>query len=144
MKHIGENVVRIEADALRALADRIAGPMAEAFDRAVELSPASALILFHYAAALQEWGDLPAAEQRLRAALVLKPGLMEARLALSAGLDSGKLLPQRVEQALERIQAAKKRLRPPSGKVSMPALNGLVSRYERFAIEYRREGSNDA
>jgi arabinose-5-phosphate isomerase len=37
MKHIGENVVRIEADALRALADRIAGPMAEAFDRAVEL-----------------------------------------------------------------------------------------------------------
>ena len=29
MKHIGENVVRIEADALRALADRIAGPMAE-------------------------------------------------------------------------------------------------------------------
>ena len=37
MKHIGENVVRIEAEALRALADRIAGPMADAFDRAVEL-----------------------------------------------------------------------------------------------------------
>jgi arabinose-5-phosphate isomerase len=37
MKHVGENVVRIEADALRALADRIAGPMAEAFNRAVEL-----------------------------------------------------------------------------------------------------------
>ena len=37
MKHIGENVVRIEAEALRALADRIAGPMAEAFTRAVEL-----------------------------------------------------------------------------------------------------------
>jgi arabinose-5-phosphate isomerase len=37
MKNIGENVVRIEADALRALADRIAGPMAEAFNRAVEL-----------------------------------------------------------------------------------------------------------
>src|ERR671922_1343941 len=37
MNHIGENVVRIEADALRALADRIAGPMAEAFKRAVEL-----------------------------------------------------------------------------------------------------------
>ena len=37
MKHIGENVVRIEAEALRALADRIAGPMAEAFDKAVEL-----------------------------------------------------------------------------------------------------------
>src|SRR5579862_4753653 len=37
MKHIGENVVRIEADALRALADRIAGPMSTAFDGAVEL-----------------------------------------------------------------------------------------------------------
>ena len=37
MKHVGENVVRIEAEALRALADRIAGPMAGAFDKAVEL-----------------------------------------------------------------------------------------------------------
>ncbi len=37
MKHTGENVVRIEAEALRALADRIAGPMADEFQRAVEL-----------------------------------------------------------------------------------------------------------
>src|SRR5579863_9476904 len=37
MKSIGENVVRIEAEALRALADRIAGPMAAAFQRAVDL-----------------------------------------------------------------------------------------------------------
>jgi len=37
MKNTGENVVRIEAEALRALADRIAGPMADAFHRAVEL-----------------------------------------------------------------------------------------------------------
>ena len=37
MNHSGENVVRIEAEALRALADRLAGPMAEPFDRAVEL-----------------------------------------------------------------------------------------------------------
>jgi arabinose-5-phosphate isomerase len=37
MKHTGENVVRIEADALRALADRLAGAMAKPFDRAVEL-----------------------------------------------------------------------------------------------------------
>ncbi len=37
MKHVGENVVRIEAEALRALADRIAGPMAEAFNAAVGL-----------------------------------------------------------------------------------------------------------
>jgi len=37
MKHTGENVVRIEAEALRALADRIAGPMASAFHSAVDL-----------------------------------------------------------------------------------------------------------
>src|SRR5579863_7746617 len=37
MKQTGENVVRIEAEALRALADRIGGPMAAAFQRAVDL-----------------------------------------------------------------------------------------------------------
>jgi arabinose-5-phosphate isomerase len=34
---LGESVVRIEAEALRALADRVAGPMAADFERAVEL-----------------------------------------------------------------------------------------------------------
>src|SRR5208283_4713665 len=37
MKHVGENVVRIEAEALRALADRLTGPMAADFNRAVDL-----------------------------------------------------------------------------------------------------------
>jgi arabinose-5-phosphate isomerase len=37
MNKTGENVVRIEAEALRVLADRIAGPMAGAFAHAVEL-----------------------------------------------------------------------------------------------------------
>jgi arabinose-5-phosphate isomerase len=37
MHHIGENVVRIEAQALQDLADRLAGPMADDFNRAVEL-----------------------------------------------------------------------------------------------------------
>lgn len=37
MRSTGENVVRIEAEALRALADRIAGPMAEAFAKALGL-----------------------------------------------------------------------------------------------------------
>lgn len=36
MNSIGSNVVRIEAEALRALAERIAGPMAKDFERAVE------------------------------------------------------------------------------------------------------------
>jgi arabinose-5-phosphate isomerase len=37
MQKTGEKVVRIEAEALRALADRIAGPMAGSFNRAVEM-----------------------------------------------------------------------------------------------------------
>src|SRR5512142_1246685 len=37
MNRTGENVVRIEAEALRRLADRIAGPMAHDFSRAVDL-----------------------------------------------------------------------------------------------------------
>ncbi len=37
MRHTGESVVRIEAEALRGLADRIAGPMAAVFERAVDL-----------------------------------------------------------------------------------------------------------
>lgn len=37
MKNTAENVVRIEAKALSALADRIAGPMAADFERAVDL-----------------------------------------------------------------------------------------------------------
>jgi arabinose-5-phosphate isomerase len=37
MKNVGENVVRIEAEALRALADRLSGPMSASFDRAVDL-----------------------------------------------------------------------------------------------------------
>jgi arabinose-5-phosphate isomerase len=37
MNEIGQKVVRIEAEALRALADRIAGAMAESFHHAVEL-----------------------------------------------------------------------------------------------------------
>jgi len=37
LKNIGENVVRIEAEALTALAERIAGPMAADFRKAVDL-----------------------------------------------------------------------------------------------------------
>jgi arabinose-5-phosphate isomerase len=36
-KNVGENVVRIEAEALRALADRISGPMAASFAGAIDL-----------------------------------------------------------------------------------------------------------
>lgn len=40
MNRVAENVVRIEAEALRALAERLAGPMAEPFRKAVELAHA--------------------------------------------------------------------------------------------------------
>src|SRR5256885_1501373 len=36
-KTTGENVVRIEAEALRGLADRLSGPMAREFERALDL-----------------------------------------------------------------------------------------------------------
>ncbi len=42
MPSTGENVVRIEADALRALAERIAGPMASAFNAALDMLHACA------------------------------------------------------------------------------------------------------
>jgi KpsF/GutQ family protein len=38
MKNAGEKVVRIEAEALRALADRLGGPMAADFDRALQMT----------------------------------------------------------------------------------------------------------
>jgi arabinose-5-phosphate isomerase len=37
MKNMGEDVVRVEAQALQELADRLAGPMAPAFDQAIDL-----------------------------------------------------------------------------------------------------------
>jgi arabinose-5-phosphate isomerase len=37
MRRIGENVVRIEMEALRELAERLAGPMGPAFERALEM-----------------------------------------------------------------------------------------------------------
>src|SRR5256885_14165841 len=38
--HLGADVVHIEAEALKALAERLAGPMAEAFERALDLMQA--------------------------------------------------------------------------------------------------------
>jgi len=41
-EHLGEHVVRVEAEALRALADRLAGPMAADFARSLEILHACA------------------------------------------------------------------------------------------------------
>ena len=62
-----------------------------------------------------------------------------ARRALEAGLESGKLSTQRVEEALERVRTAKKGLKPPTGAISRRALEELTGRFEIFAKEYRHE-----
>jgi beta-N-acetylhexosaminidase len=61
------------------------------------------------------------------------------RRALQAGLESGKLSRQRLEQALERVRAARKALAPPAGTVSRRALDQLGRRFEAFEKEFRRE-----
>jgi beta-N-acetylhexosaminidase len=61
------------------------------------------------------------------------------RQALDAGIESGKLPTQRVEQALGRVRGAKKRLMPPLGRVSKAALNQVARRFENFSKEFRQE-----
>ena len=56
-----------------------------------------------------------------------------ARWAIQAALESGRLAPQRVGQAIERIRAARKRIRMPSGKFSWAAAERLRRRFESFA-----------
>lgn len=68
-----------------------------------------------------------------------------AQQGLRAGLESHKLSEDRVEQALHRIGAAKRRLRQPvSRRVAPSAWERLVRRYESFSREFRPEESRDA
>jgi beta-N-acetylhexosaminidase len=60
-----------------------------------------------------------------------------AEQGVKAGLESRKLLPDRVEQALHRIRVAKRRLRQPvSRRVAPSAWERLVRRYESFSKEF--------
>jgi beta-N-acetylhexosaminidase len=63
------------------------------------------------------------------------------RRALKAGLESEKLPGQRIEQALERVRAARKGLAPPPGTVSKRALDQLGRRFESFNKEWSPEGT---
>jgi len=118
MQNLGENVVRIEAEALRALADRIAGPMAQAFDRALELMQAckgrvvvtgmgkSGLIARKIAATLNSTGS-PALYMHPVEALHGDLGMIvygDVVLALSASGETEEIL---------RLLATIKRLRIP-------------------------------
>jgi len=53
--------------------------------------------------------------------------------ALVGALEAGKLPCDRLEQALERIRAAKRGLRPPRGQLSKIAWDRLARRFEEFA-----------
>lgn len=61
----------------------------------------------------------------------------EVRRALAAGLASGKLIRRRVEQSLERIQAVKKRLARPPGRITKRTLEKVVRDFESFSKEFR-------
>jgi arabinose-5-phosphate isomerase len=106
-KNTGENVVRIEADALRVLADRLAGPMAASFERGVELlyccagrivvtgMGKSGLIARKIAATLTSTGS-PALFLHPAEALHGDLGMVvrgDVVLALSASGETGEILP---------------------------------------------------
>jgi hypothetical protein len=55
--------------------------------------------------------------------------------ALRAARESGKLPRPRVEQALKRIQLAKKGLEPPRGRLSRRSLDRLVRNFEDFSSQ---------
>jgi beta-N-acetylhexosaminidase len=82
-----------------------------------------------------------AAVQALRAgcdALLLeKAGAVEvARQALSAARESGKLLRPRIEQALERIEFAKKTLKPPRRMLPRRSLDRLAREFKDFSSDF--------
>jgi len=106
MKNNAENVVRIEAEALRALADRIAGPMAGDIERCIELLHSctgrvvvtgmgkSGIIARKVAATLSSTGS-PALYLHPAEALHGDLGMImrgDALLALSASGETGEIL----------------------------------------------------
>lgn len=118
MKNVGENVVRIEAEALLTLADRLEGPMAADFDRALELMFAcrgrvvvtgmgkSGLIARKIAATLSSTGS-PALYLHPVEALHGDLGMIvrgDVVLALSASGETEELL--RLLATIKRLQVA--------------------------------------
>jgi len=58
---------------------------------------------------------------------------------LRGALDLGRLSTQRVDQSLERVRAARRRLPRPGGKVRKAAVDQLTKRFERFRQECQAE-----
>ncbi len=138
MKHIGENVVRIEADALRRLADRIAGPMANDFNHAVDLlfccagrvvltgMGKSGLVARKIAATLSSTGT-PALYLHPAEALHGDLGMIargDVVIALSSSGETGEileLLPTMQRLGIPLISFTGDQLHPPNGNLSQLA-----------------------
>jgi beta-N-acetylhexosaminidase len=60
--------------------------------------------------------------------------------ALREASESGRLANPRVEQALKRIQLAKKRLKPPRGRLSRRSLDRVVREFMEFSSEFTDRG----
>jgi beta-N-acetylhexosaminidase len=88
-----------------------------------------------------------AAVQALRAgcdALLLEKAEAEvAHQALGAARDSGRLSRPRIEQALERIQLAKKTLNPPRRPLRRRSLDRLVREFTDFSREFAGCGKTE-
>jgi beta-N-acetylhexosaminidase len=56
--------------------------------------------------------------------------------ALREACESGRLASPRVEQALKRIQLAKKGLKPPGGRLSRGSLDRLVKEFKDFSGQF--------
>jgi beta-N-acetylhexosaminidase len=56
--------------------------------------------------------------------------------ALTTARESGKLPSPRLEQALKRLQLAKKTLKPPHGPMPRKSLDRLVREFTKFSIEF--------
>lgn len=141
MHHTGEHVVRIEAQALNDLADSIAGPMAGAFNRTIELlygcagrvvvtgMGKSGLVARKIAATLSSTGT-PALFMHPVEALHGDLGMLahgDAVVALSASGETGEIL---------ELLATIKRLQLPlvaitCGEVAPRVVTGLNSRSQR-------------
>ena len=67
-----------------------------------------------------------------------------ARQEVKAALVTGKLSAERIEQSLERIRAAKRRLALPSGKLAPSTWKQLEERTGEFSREFLPEVSRDA
>ena len=138
MNRTGENVVRIEADALRRLADRIAGPMAHDFSRAIELlyccagrvvttgMGKSGLIARKIAATLSSTGTPalylhPAEAQHGDLGMVARGDVV---IALSSSGTTGEileLLPTLKRLGIPLISFTGDQLHPPNGSMSQLA-----------------------